>query len=515
MNDVNPIVIEQFGDEKLEKNIEKVKTDVLEKLRSFNKQFTSSVKPYNGVYGTTEIIKLDGILEKVYKDSNGLYNKQYFKDNKLIKSRHQIKKGKWKSLLYDDNGSVYLEKIYDKSEGGLTKVSEKLIPNTIIRKGNFVSITDSQGRIISSKVLDLSINENGRGILSLDVKGKGYLENDHRGHLVPDIFNGNGSLENIVPQLDSINQGKIKQVENMARKLKEEGHKVDYEVKVNYGDNTNLRRPSSFEPIITVDGKLYKLESNLKKIYNNVDVSDVDKFKTTINEKINSTKMNMIEGNKLGKEGAFIAGGLTFTTSLARDLKLVINGEMDIEDMVVDVVQDTATSGSLGYLEGFSEGLLCAAMRKSGTEMISGLAKTGIPGMIIDFAVKSYDSFSNYAEGVIDESELLYSLGDNATTTIASFETAKLGAMLGSGLGPIGTVGGGLVGGMVGYCISSELYTVAIDIGVEGVECLGEKANEFGKYCIDVATEYIPDFVENITSSLNDFANNFELPFHF
>ena len=484
-------------------------------MENFNKQFATSIKPDNGFYGVSEVTKPDGIVEKVYKNLDGLYNKQYFKDDKLIKSRQQTEKGNWKLSLYDDNEKEYLEKIYEKGEKGLQKTSERLLPNKVINKDNFTSITDSQGRVISSKVSDLSINESGRGSLSVDVDGKGYSSNDHRGHLVPDIFNGKGTLENIVPQLDSINQGKVKQVENIARELKEQGHKVDYEVKVNYGDKSNPLRPTSFEPRITVDGQPFKLESDFKKIYNNLDISNVDKMKITVSEKYNSAKTNIIENYKFGKEGALIAGGLTLTTSIAEDLNLVINDEMQIEDMALDVVQDTVTAGGLGYLEGFAEGTICTAMRKSGIKMISGLAKTGIPGMTIDFGIKSYDSVSNYIEGNIDELELLYDLGENVTTTVSTFETAKIGAALGSGLGPVGTISGGLIGGMVGYCISSELYVAAVDAGVEGLEFLGKKANEFGQSCIDIATEHIPDFVGDIASSLNDFASDFELPFHF
>lgn len=512
---MNPIFIEQFGDEGLERSLDKIEKELLEKMENFNKQFETYIQPDNGFYGISEIVKPDGIVEKIYKNSDGLYNKQYFKDNKLIKSREQIEKGNWKLLLYDDNGIEYLEKIYEKGEKGLQKTSERLLPDKVIKKGNFTTITDSQGRIISSKVTDLSINKNGRGSISVDIEGKGYLSNDHRAHLIPDIFKGKGTLENIVPQLDSINQGKVKQVENIARKLKEQGHKVDYEVKVNYGDKSNPLRPTSFEPRITVDGQSYHLESNLKKIYNNLDISKVDKMKITVNEKYDSAKTNMIESNKFGKEGALIAGGLTLTTSIAEDLKLVINGEMQIEDMAVDVVQDTVTAGGLGYLEGFAEGTICTAMRKSGSKLITGLAKTGIPGMTIDFGIKSYDSISNYIEGNIDEFELIYDLGENVTTTIAGFETAQIGATLGSGLGPAGTISGGLIGGMVGYCISSELYVAAIDAGADGLEFFGEKANEFGKYCVDVATEHIPDFVGDVASSLNEFATEFELPFHF
>lgn len=513
--DLNEIVFEPFGYERLDKTIENKKPEVLEKLETFHKKFTSSLQPEKGLYGVSEIVKPDGTVEKILKNAEGLYSKQYFRDNKLIKARQQTDKKSWKYILYDDNETEYLEKIYKNGEKGLCKVSEKLLPNKIITKGNFTSVTDSQGRVISSKVYDLSINTSGRGTLTLDTEGKGYLEGDHRGHLVPDIFNGKGTLENVVPQLDSVNQGRMKKVENIARQFKEQGHKVDYEVKVNYGDGDNPLRPTSFEPKITVDGKLYQLDLGYRKIYNAMDLSKVDKIKTTMNEKFYSYKASIIENNKLGKEGALLAGGLTLSTSIAEDLRFVINGDMQVEDMALDVVQDTVSAGGLGYIEAFAEGTICTAMKNSGSKMISGLVKTGLPGMAIDFGIKSYESVSSFIEGKLDGLELVYDLGENAATTFAAFETGKAGAVLGSGLGPIGTVGGSLIGGMIGYFISSEVYAAAVDAGIEGVEILSEKANELGQFCIDAATECIPGFAEDVANSIKDFATQFDLPFSF
>lgn len=514
---MNPEMIEIFGKEGLDENIDKTKREMLEKFDSFNKYFKSNIQPENGSYGVTEKINNNGVLERTFKNSNGEYRKDYVINDRPIKSRFRIDDKSLKYLMYDDNGNEYLEKVYRQYEGksNYYKESEKLLPNKIINHENFTSVTDSNGRVISAKVTDLSVKENGRKSLNIDKIDKGYLENDQISHLIPDSFNGRNTIDNIVPQLDKVNLGKIKKVENIARRIKEQGHKVDYEMRVNYGDKNNPKRPSSFEPKITVDGQEYKLDSELKKIYNNSDLSKIEKVKTTMNEKINSTKMNTIEANGFGKESALIAGGLTFVTSTVEDIKLVIDGDMQVEDMVLDIVQDTSIAGGLGYMEGFTEGAICAAMRKSGSTMIAGLAKTGIPAMAIDFAIKSYDSVADYAEGNIDELELMYDLGENATTTIATFETAKLGAMLGSGMGPLGTVTGGLLGGMVGYCVSSELYVAAVDLGVEGAEFLAEKANEFGEFCVDVTTEYIPEFVDDVATSLNDFASNFDLPFSF
>ena len=62
---MNPIFIEQFGDEGLERSLDKIEKELLEKMENFNKQFETSIQPDNGFYGISEIVKPDGIVEKL------------------------------------------------------------------------------------------------------------------------------------------------------------------------------------------------------------------------------------------------------------------------------------------------------------------------------------------------------------------------------------------------------------------------------------------------------------------
>ena len=507
--------IDKINNEILENKLDVISIEFSEKLDTFNKYFTSKVEPQNNVYGITEIIKDDGILIKRTKLENSILN-EYYKDGALTWSSEKINNNTIRKLYYDDNGSAYIEKTLIKKDArGYLKDSERLLPNNIIQKNNVTTITDANGRVINAKATDISLKNSNRESLHLDKTGKGYVDGDQIGHLIPDSFNGKNTLENLVPQTSEVNLGKIKQVENIARDFKKSGSKVDYEIKVNYGDPNNPNRPTSFEPKITVDGKVQELSLDLKKIYNDSNLTNVEKVKVTINEKVSTIKTATIDAHGYGKEAALITGGLTFVTSTAEDVKMVIDGQMDVDDMVLDIVKDTVTAGGFGYVEGFAESAICTAMRASGNQMISGLAKTGIPAMVIDFGIKSYDSVTDYLEGKIDEIELLYDFGENATTTIASFESAKIGAALGSGLGPIGTIGGGLVGGMVGYCVASEIYVAAIEAGIEGAEYLGQQVSEIGQSCIKLVSENVPEFVDEISSSLNDFAKDYNLPFQF
>lgn len=51
-------------------NIEKIDVG-LDRIRSFNKFFNSGVLPNNGAYGATEVLKDNGVLERVSRNDFG------------------------------------------------------------------------------------------------------------------------------------------------------------------------------------------------------------------------------------------------------------------------------------------------------------------------------------------------------------------------------------------------------------------------------------------------------------
>lgn len=82
----------------------------------------------------------------------------------------------------------------------------------------------------------------------------------------------------------------------------------------------------------------------------------------------------------------------------------------------------------------------------------------------------------------------------------------------------IGTVGGfavGLIGGTVGYAVTTEAYKTAMQYGIENAPQLGAKAKQIASETIDYAKANVPDKVNEITTAINDFANKNQLSFNF
>ena len=160
-------------------------------------------------------------------------------------------------------------------------------------------------------------------------------------------------------------------------------------------------------------------------------------------------------------------------------------------------------------------------MSASSQQLIQSLGKSGVPAAVISFGVQSYDSVIDYAEGVIDGKQLAYDLGESAAQVGGSMAGAAVaGATIGSivpgpgtAIGAVAGFGVGMVGGMVGCAIASEAYASAVEFGGEHAEVLAEKAQKMANRTVDIAREVVPDKVENVVASLNEYATANNLPF--
>ena len=153
-----------------------------------------------------------------------------------------------------------------------------------------------------------------------------------------------------------------------------------------------------------------------------------------------------------------------------------------------------------------------------------------MPAAAVSFAVESYDSISEFAQGEISGGELAYDLGENATAIAGGIKGAavgasigtKVGAVVGTVAGPAGTavgaavggVTGSIVGGVVGCVVASEVYATAVEFGAEHAEQIAEKAQEFADSTIETVKEAVPEQLDNVKSAFNDFASAINLPIH-
>ena len=471
-----------------------------EKLISAHKFFPTNLKPENGIYGIQEIIKGESFLEKIGINDIGHSIKEYFWQDKKFRQLEKLGAGYSKICYFDDNGAEYLQKIVHLGANKARIVGSELAKDTTIVKKNFTSATDSYGRPVLNKITDLQLRPTDQLRESLDSieRGPFYRDKDQKGHIIADSFGGPASPENVVAQLDSVNLSKMARVENIVRELKEKGHKVDYEVKVNYA-STKDKRPSSFEPTITVDGGKYLgIPKELTKIYNDSSQSQVHKFFMTGKE-IFSQPVD------LGLKQGLNAMGLTLSVSIVDNLASVLDGQISIEDMAVNIVKDTASSGLLGFGATFGSEFIAKLMRESASKLIHKVGSSCLPALAASMTVELYGNISDYVQGKIGADELMYELGDSVIMISGGFIATALAGSV--GLPAV------LVISTVGCAIASEIYKAAVEHGAEYAEVYAQNAEDFAKQTLDKASEFVPDKLKYIESALEEYILVNDLPF--
>lgn len=469
-------------------------TDIREGLEKLNKCFTTKVAPENGVYGVSEIVKDNGIVERLGKNELGHTFKEYYSDGKLYMKREALGGGKNITTLFDDNGTAYFQTKAELGKNQVKKITRDLIPNTTVRKGNFSAVIDEYGRPTLNKVTDLQLSSASRGDIR-DFKDHSYKKNDQRGHLIAHQFGGPESKENIVAQLDEVNLKRMKAVENIVKDLKQQGHKVDYAIKSNYiGTN---KRPSSFEPKIIVDGGEYtELPNELRKILNKPDNSAVGKAVTSAGERFGLS-------HELGVKSGLVAVGIALPASIVENVSAFAGGEISVDEMASGIFSDTVKAGGLAYGTNFAATSISEMAAKSSSELIKRVGNTCFPGAVAAFALESYKPISSFVKGEIDASELIYDLGESAASVGGGFAGGMLvGTALG---GPAGTIVGGLIGSMVGCAVASELYEVAVKAGEQGVELIAEQMNKLKDVTIELVAEYMPEKLDEVTAAFHTF----------
>lgn len=483
--------------------LQPMEIDLREKLETLNSCFQSAVTPENGYFGVTQVDKGNGLLEITGRDSEGHIYRDYYRNDLLFKRRVALGNHEWAVFDYDDAGTGYLKTTQLVGKSGVKVASVELTPGVKVVKGNFTAEIDSFGRPCYSKIENLQLRESigDRKQLSPKLKDESYRVNDHRGHIIADQFGGPATKENVVAQLDAVNQGKMRDVERIVADYKSQGHNVDYSVETKYIGSD--KRPSSFEPHIVVDGKEVDLPDGLKKLYND----DIDKSGLSSMARRAATEVGERFGlaHEAGVESAKLAAAITCSVSAYENISSFIDGEIDGDDMVKNIVCDTCSAGGIAYGTTFVTEAVAQSMAASSSELISAVGGSGAPALVVSFAVQSYGDISDFAQGKIDAVELAYNLGENAAEVGGGAGGALVGAQIGMVAGPVGAAAGSLVGGVVGCALASEAYATAVELGTDGVDRLSELVGDMASATMEAAAEYVPDQLESVRGALNTF----------
>ena len=492
----------------LESNVLKsTELDFNEKMFALNKLFVSKITPENGIYGKTETIRDNGVTERLGINEFGRKIKDYMVGGQLYKQRELLGGGYNATTFFDDVGTACL-RIITNLEGNQKSVLHTTHkPNEIIVEGNFTSKIDRYGRPILNRVTDVQLkpaNEARKSLHAIERDGA-YRVGDQKGHLIADSLGGTATRENIVPQLDKVNQREIAKVENIVRKLKLQGHTVDFEMKANY-IGSKSGRPTSFEPRIIVDGKEYmEIPKELQKIYNFFSDTPIKRIAITAGERFWLP-------HEIGMKSGLVAAGLICATSTVEHISAFIDGKLVAEEMITEIVEDVALAGALGYGTAFISTAVSQAMTIHSNAFISRVGSSCLPAVTIAFAIESYQIVSSYAQGNIDGGQLAYELGKKAAGMGGNLAGGVVGgAAFGSVAGPVGIVAGALVGGLVGCVLTTEMYKTAAEMGIDGTEFLAERTEQFANIVIDTVAEIAPEQLDTVKAAFQDFTNSVQL----
>lgn len=243
--------------------------------------------------------------------------------------------------------------------------------------------------------------------------------------------------------------------------------------------------------------KLEKIKKNLRRSTVSSEEAVFARLHPGLSTAIDVAKVSHRAGVETAKTSAIIGGSV----SIVKNLVSVCKGEEEPEEAIKNVAKDTATTAAVGYGTGFTGTALKGAMQNSGSEYVRALSKTNIAGTVVAVTVSATKTLSRYFKGEIDGVECLETLGEQGTGMISSAMFAAIGQIV----IPIPAVGG-LIGGMVGYAISSATYGILTE-SLKEAKLAKEEREQIEQICnehIKMIREYRAEMEKIINEYLID-----------
>lgn len=210
------------------------------------------------------------------------------------------------------------------------------------------------------------------------------------------------------------------------------------------------------------DGKyeLAQQKEQTAKNYKELEEKISDSGLTTeeaIDYRLNPEKMTIKDiartSHKAGVEGAKFGAAIGGSISLITNIISFSTGEKELTEAAVDLVADTGMSAGVGYASAFTGSALKGSMQQSSSEYVKALSGTALPALAVSACIACSNSILAYAQGTIDEAELMQGLGASASGMLSSSMFAGIGQLA----IPVPVLGG-LIGGMIGYTVSQTFY---------------------------------------------------------
>ena len=197
--------------------------------------------------------------------------------------------------------------------------------------------------------------------------------------------------------------------------------------------------------------KLEKIKGNLRKSSVSSEEAIFARMHPELSTAMDVAKISHRAGIQTAETSAIFGGSV----SIVKNLVAVCKGEIEPVDAVINVAKDTTTTAAVGYGTGFVGTSLKGAMQNSRSQYMQSLSKTNVAGTLVAVTVSVTKTLNRYFKGEIDGVECLDALGEQGTGMVSS----AMFSVVGQAVIPIPVVGG-LIGGMVGYALSSATYGI-------------------------------------------------------
>lgn len=386
-------------------------------------------KAYSGI--NSEVI--DSSTGKPLELQKSLKSIKAQKTNKEYDYSIRQQKAGWAAEV-KDTANVNAEKII--SGDTTRKIRHDDLPNTpanhplydhvrIDADGNIIEGSGTQMKFIGSSEMDPNgIGNAERALKKLQSKNfQKYIDNDVKIEVPKDEYQ----------QMVNKASEEIDILQKQLEKVKENGNAENVRVIEKKIENLNKLkknlRPSTLTRKEALEAAEHPILSTAKSV----------------------TKISHKAGINTAEQAAIIGGSV----SLVRNIVDTCKGEIEAKDAVINVAKDTAESAMVGYGTGFAGSAIKGAMQNSSSDYLNTISKTNLPGTIVSITVSASKTLKKYFSGEIDGIQCMEDLGEQGTGMIAS----SMFAVVGQAAIPIPVVGG-LIGGMIGYALSSATYGI-------------------------------------------------------
>lgn len=304
------------------------------------------------------------------------------------------------------------------------RVNDPLYDTVIIdRNGNIVEGSGTQLKFVGAAEKDPS----GKYTAERVVK---YLKNSKRDK----YWENDVPVEIPSDQYESVKAELLKQQDSIKRQL--ESKKISKEIRAK--KELQLK-------------KLEKIESKLKKGR----VSSTEAIEARRNPKLSTVKDINKLSHRAGLEGAKYGAAIGGIMSIINNTIAICRGEKSMAEAIKQVAVDTGVSGGVGYISTYTGAAIKGVMQNSSNAYIRTISNTGLPGVMVSATLASGKVLKRYLKGEIDGVQCLQELGQENMNMISS----SLYAVIGQALIPIPVLGG-MVGGMMGYALSSATFSL-------------------------------------------------------